>query len=228
MRACGYEPAEGARAATVIGYVKSGGSGRAASGRKITAHWQVLEATEDRTVPSVVEQNARTDATGHYVLCGLPLGLPLTITTEGARSANILFPRSVGGHLLFARAREPEKPYTRSFRTNHRTWKADFLLTGNRGAQPAPVRSSVLSGYVSDSSTDRPIGGITVTVNGNDSAVTRVDGTFDMTDVEWAAGNNVITAHHNGYEMWTREVWLDAGVAHLELSIQLDPQTGLF
>ncbi len=222
MRACRYGPAAGPRA-TVIGYVRTGGSGRAASGRTISARWQVLETADGRTVPRAIERSVRTDDTGYYVLCGLPLGSPVTINAAGARAANILFPRSVGGYLLYARARVPDNPYTRSFRTSHRTWKVDLILTGSRASEIEPVKPRVLSGYVTDSSTKRPIGSVTVTLNATDSTKTRVDGTVDMIDVEWVTGNNVVTAHRNGYEIWTREIWLDEGAAHLELSIELDP-----
>ncbi len=219
-RVCAYD-SDSTVQATVVGLVRGGSSGRPASGTAITASWQILVSEDEGTVPREVQRTVRTDETGSYVLCGLPVGIPVTINANGARSANILFPRQVGGFLLFARGRAPDEPYTRTYRTSHRTWKVDLLLTGTPQPRSTAEIRRVLSGYVTDGSTGRPLSGVTLLLNNSDSTVTRIDGTFDMIDVEWRRGNNTVTAHRNGYLMWMREIWLDQENARVELSIQL-------
>ena len=82
----------------------------------------------------------------------------------------------------------------------------------------------MLSGYVTESRTGRPLGAVTFSLNGADSAVTRIDGTFDLVGADWVFGNNTVTASRNGYEMWTQEIWLEGNEARVELSVQLIQQ----
>ncbi len=219
-RICSY-PTAVHDSATVLGLVRQGRSGRPARGLDMSASWQVLELEGDRLQPNVIEQVVRTDAAGTYFLCGLPVGLPVTIRANGARSANILFPRQADGLLLFARERDPDDPYRRSFRTRHRTWKVDFLLTGVPPAVPSASVPGVLSGYVTDFSSGQPLRGVTITLNNGDSTVTRSDGTFDLVGVEWRPSDNSIVAHRTGYQPWTKVIGLNVDLPRVELSIQL-------
>jgi hypothetical protein len=221
-RACSYESID--EQVTVVGFVRAGGSGRPAGGRTVRAQWQALRQSEDRIVSEPVEKTARTDDTGYYLLCGLPPGVPVTISTDGARSANIIYPRRVGGYLLYARAREPTEPYTRSFETSHRTWKVDLLLTGRSVSRSSRAQIKALSGYVTDRVTDRPLDGVKIILNDSDSTETRSDGTFDLVDARLVRGNNSVTAYHNGFQLWSDEIWHDSAVAHIQLSIELEPQ----
>lgn len=213
-----------AGSATVIGQVRAGSSGRPASGRSVAAFWQTLLTEGESTVIREVQRTVRTDESGSYVLCGLPVGVPLTIDLDGARPANVVFPRHVGGYLLFDRAREPGELYARTFRTSHRTWKIDLLVTGASASRRSDETQRVLSGYVTESRTGRPLGAVTLSLNGADSAVTRIDGTFDIVGADWVLGDNTVTASRNGYLTWTQEIWLEGTEARVELSIQLVQQ----
>jgi hypothetical protein len=220
QRNCAYESSLNGRA-TVIGRVRAGSSGQPSSGTSISAHWQSLQTDSDRWVPRESQRTVRTDGSGSYVLCDLPVGVPLTIDVDGARPANIVFPRHVGGHLLLARAREPGEPYTRNFRTSHRTWKVDLLLTGSSVSQRSAETRHVLSGYVTENLTGRPLSGVTILLNNADSAVTRIDGTFDLIDAAWVSGNNIVAASRNGFQIWTQEIWLTGDETRVELTVQL-------
>ena len=145
----------------------------------------------------------------------------MTVRVGGARSANIIFPRLEGGDILFDREREPSQPYRRTFRTRHRTWKVDLLRTGSRSTAPRAGVQRVLSGYVTEESTGRPLGGVTVVLNTNDSTVTRSDGTFDLIGAAWRLGDNSVIAKRTGYQDWTKIISLDVDASRLELSVQL-------
>jgi hypothetical protein len=210
--------------ATVVGLIRDGSSGRPARGTDVKVSWQVLAQTDTGLVPRAVEQVVRASESGTYVLCGLPLGHPITIEAAGARSANIVFPRKTDGRLLFARDRDPNKEYTRSFQTAHRTWKVDLLLTGAPPSRSSQMVRPFISGYVTDHTTGLPVEGVVLSLNGTDSTVTRADGTFDIVDVEWLPGANVVATRRLGYAPWGQEIWLEEGAGSLELSVQLLPQ----
>ena len=220
---CSY-PAGSSEPATVVGLVRDGSSGQAAAGTDVKASWQVLVPEELGLVPRVIEHVVRTSESGSYVLCGLPVGFPVTVSSNGARSANILFPRQQGGILLFARDRDPNEPYTRSFQTVHRTWKVDLLLTGSPPTRRPGEARRVLSGSVTDRSTLLPVEAVAISLNGTDSTVTRADGTFDIVDVEWLPEVNYVATRRLGYVPWGVEIRLAEGFGPLEISIQLLPQ----
>jgi hypothetical protein len=148
----------------------------------------------------------------------------VTVAAAGARSANVLFPRHKDGRLLFARDRDPNKEYTRSFETTHRTWKVDLLLTGAPPSRSSQMVRPFISGYVTDHTTGRPVEGVVLSLNGTDSTQTRADGTFDIVDVEWLSGTNYVATRRLGYAPWGQEIWLEEGSGSLELSVQLLPE----
>jgi hypothetical protein len=220
---CSY-PAGSSELGTVVGLVRDGNSGQPAAGRDVKASWQVLAPDELGWVPRVIEHVVRTNESGSYVLCGVPVGHPLTVSSNGALSANILFPRQLGGFLLFARDRDPSEPYSRSVQTAHRTWKVDLLLTGSPPTRRPGEARRVLSGSVTDRSTLLPVEAVAISLNGSDSTVTRADGTFDIVDVEWLPETNYVATRRLGYVPWGVEIGLAEGFGPLELSIQLLPQ----
>ena len=211
--------------AIVVGQVRHDESRSPAARVEVKASWQVLESEELGFVPRVKERVARTTRSGSYVLCGVPLGTPVTVSGSGTDSANLLFPRQEGGMILFARDRDPSQPYSSTPQTAHRTWKVDLLLADSRPTREPGEVPSALSGFVSDSATMLPLEGVVVSLNGSDSTVTRADGTFDMVDVEWLKGTNYLVVQREGYAPWRQEIWLpdDFGGA-LAVSIQLMPR----
>jgi len=207
--------------AIILGLIKEGRSGRPSVGNEIRATWQVLEPMDERLVPRQEEQIARADERGAYALCGLPVGLPITISTNGARPANIVFPVQEEGTLLYARARTPEEPYRMSYRLSHRTFKVDLLQTGAASAAPSDGIHRALSGYVTDASTGLPLQGVAVILNGRDSTLTRDDGTFDLVEVDWRLGDNSVIAHLQGYKEWIEVLGLVGDEDRVELGIRL-------
>ena len=219
-RICSYEAAV-PETATIVGLVRNGNSGRPADGREVRAFWQILSSEGDHFALQQVERVVSTDSSGTYTLCGVPLGHPVTVSSTGARPANLIFPRREGGNLLFARDRDPNDPYRRSFRAGHRTWKVDFLLTGVSSQDPPPGSPLVMSGYVTDHSTGRPLGGVSIVLGTDDSTVTRNDGTFDIAALQPSQGDISVSVREAGFQPWTHSIRLLGDVPHVEVSIQL-------
>jgi hypothetical protein len=212
----------------LFGVVGREGSVDPVSDAQVTASWQIVETSDQRLRPRVVEVVVRTDDSGFYVLCRVPTGHPVTVSARHgesvSRTTSLVFPESEEGSLLQALNRGPGQPYADAHSVRRRLWKLDFRLS-NRGTQRATGNQPrSLSGVITDRTSGRPLNAVTVTLNGRDTVATRVDGTFDIADARFLDGANVVTMRRLGYDPWVQEIWLDDTDERLELSVRLRPQ----
>jgi hypothetical protein len=212
--------------AAVVGRVTRRTGTEAVADADVTATWQLIESRNGRLEPRAVEAVVTTDEPGRYMLCGIPVGHPVTIQADRGRArsstASLILPRAEHGTALLAFNRDPVEGYTRSFTTGHRIWKLDLELNESGAGRQAQVAGHVLAGFVTDRATGQPIGGVTVGLNGTENTVTRDDGTFDIVDVDWLAGSNVVAVGRMGYQPWAQEIWLEGDEARLDLSVSLE------
>ena len=122
-----------------------------------------------------------------------------------SRTADLILPQAENGTLLLARNRDPLQGYTRSFSPARHLWKLDLDLFESGTGSQGPATRRVLSGFVTDRATGQPVSGVTVGVNGKESTLSRDDGSFDVVDVEWLEGPNLVALWRIGYQPWAQD-----------------------
>jgi hypothetical protein len=207
----------------LVGVVRGEGS---VSRVRVTASWQMPVRANQRVYVRDYEEVSVTDEAGFFALCGLPSARPLTVRAERgqlvSRSADVMFPAALGGTLLMAWDRRLGDLYTRSYTATYPVWKVDLVLTPLTASHPEISRPS-LSGAVTDRVTGLPVAAATVRVNGDETAVTRDDGTFQVGDLEWLSGANEVVFQHPGYEPLVQEIWVEEDHGDFALGVRLQP-----
>jgi hypothetical protein len=222
-RLCG----EGAGASdlkTVVGVVE-GEEGNPIEHAEVEASWQELVPTEEGFEPVEFRRTDVTDDQGFFAVCGLPAGRPLTVSAERQREtgriASIIFPRVDDGRLLLARDRAPGERYEHSYSAPHPIWKVDFDLEDRDDSRSDASELALLSGIVADRMTGYGLEAVTVSVNNADTAVTRDDGTFDVTGFRWLTGANIVSFRRLGYRQWVQGLNIEDDRSDVTLSVLL-------
>ncbi len=211
----------------VIGAVTEEGGGPG-NGAEVTATWQIVETQGGRLTPRDVRAVVKTDDAGHYVLCGVPLRHPLTLSAQRgrtvSRTASLVLPAADRGDVLLTWDRGPGDEYSKFAGVARPLWTLDLRLMSDAYTPPRAGARGGLSGIVTDQISGDAVGGVLVKVNTGDSTVTRPDGTFDLPQTDWQEGANFIAMRRMGYAPWVQEIWLSGSDARLDLSVALRPQ----
>ncbi|KPJ94073.1 MAG: hypothetical protein AMS18_04445, partial [Gemmatimonas sp. SG8_17] len=210
----------------VVGRV-AGSDHEAVSGALVTASWQEIVPDDERFTVRDMQQVGETDDSGFYVLCGLPVGRPLSIAADHrrrkSRTANVIFPRIAEGDLLHAWDRHPDQAYSSSFPAPPPIWMVDLDMGIDDKSATSTVSQAVLSGLVADRASGQGLEGVAVSLNGSESVVSRKDGTFDLVAAPWVRGTNTVSLRRNGYRDWVQELWIDESEAAVTISVLLEP-----
>ncbi len=196
------------------------------SGARVTASWQDIVPDNDRFTIRDMHQAGETDDSGFYVLCGLPHGRPLSIKAEhrrkNSRTANVIFPWTAEGDLLYDWDRQPGMAYSHSYPAPPPIWMVNFVGIDD---EPTAISSAhaLLSGLVADRASGQGLEGVAVSLSGHESVVSRADGTFDLVAARWVPGANTVSFRRTGYRDWVQELWIDESGAAVTLSVLLEP-----
>lgn len=194
---------------------------------RVTGWWQTIGSRGRAYIGVNWEVTAKTDDAGRFVLCQVPTGRALSIRAaddgDSSRTANLILPTAGGRELLFAWDRRRWQPYTHTFRHALPIFKLDLALGEHRAADVAAPPGGWVSGIVTDETTGQGLDGVRVVLNGRDSTMTRDDGTFDVVDIEFVAGANIVTLRRPGYRPRVRGFALAEGQPGLDLSVSLQP-----
>lgn len=210
----------------VVGRVRGPDGASPLAGATVTAWWQTITARGRTYVAVDWEAAAQTDANGRFVLCHVPAGRAVRIFAahEGdtSRAAHVILPTSRGSELLFAWDRMPGESYEMRRRYSHPFWLVTFDIAARRVTQVDDT-TTWLFGFITDAATGRGLEGVTVVLNGRDTATTRADGTFDMTGVEFVGGTNLVTLSRIGYHPRVRGVAFQPSQRGIDMSVSLNP-----
>lgn len=81
------------------------------------------------------------------------------------------------------------------------------------------LQEGTITGVVVDTSTDEPISGIEVELEGADkSAETNADGEFTINNLE--AGEYTLVVEAEGYETWTQQIEITSDEVEVEIKLQ--------
>jgi hypothetical protein len=211
----------------LVGRVRHRDGGTAVAGAKVRASWQIIQTDAARFLVREVEGTADADATGRYVLCGLPAGRAIAVVAnDGAlasRTASVLFPDARKGTLSFAWDKALASPYTHGYAVEFPVWALDLVLVNTLGDRSGVPVSRGLAGVVADSVTGEPIAAVLVSVNGRTQTMTGPDGAFHMALDERRGERDVVTFRRVGYRPVTKEIWVDADQATVFLPVSLAP-----
>jgi hypothetical protein len=210
----------------VVGRV-AGSDHEAVSGARVTASWQEVVPDDERFTIRDMQQVGETDDAGFFVLCGLPVGRPVSIKADHrrrkSRTANVIFPRMAEGDLLYAWDRRPDQAYSYSHPAPPPIWMVNLGMGIDDEPGTTTISQALLSGLVVDRASGQGLEGVAVSLNGRESVVSREDGTFDLVAAQWARGANTISFRRTGYRNWVQELWIDESEAQVTLSVLLEP-----
>ena len=131
----------------IFGVVRNAGSGEAAKGARVVASWQTFdlptqlssggsETSGRQTVVRDLREEVRTDDSGFFVICGVPVGRAVRLMAEGdggsSREVSLLFPDQLGGSLQMAWDEEPGAAYEIEYDAPQPVWKVDLTLDEHR------------------------------------------------------------------------------------------------
>jgi hypothetical protein len=209
----------------LVGRVRHRDGGTPVAGAKVRASWQIIQTDAARFLVREAEGTADVDATGRYVLCGLPAGRPIAVVADdgvlASQTANVLFPDARKGTLSFAWDKALGSPYTHGYVVEFPVWAVDLVLVNALGDRSGVLLSRGLTGVVTDSVTGEPVAAVLVSVNDREQTITRPDGTFDMVLDQPRGGRDVVTFRRVGYKPVTREVWVDTDQLTVFLPVSL-------
>jgi len=210
----------------VVGRV-AGSDHEAVSGARVTASWQEVVPDEERFTIRDMQQVGETGDAGFFVLCGLPLGRPLSIKADHqrrkSRTANVIFPRMADGDLLYAWDRRPDQAYSHSYPAPPPIWMVNLTIGIEDETRTITISQAVLSGLVADRVSGQGLEGVAVSLNSRESVVSREDGTFDLVAAQWVRGANTISFRRTGYRDWVQELWIGESESPVSLSVLLEP-----
>jgi hypothetical protein len=214
--------------AVILGTVRWG-DGKPAAGISVIASWQTLSLRGTVARVSVWEAVSVADATGRFVLCGIPTMRQVTIKAEhnGATSgtADLIFPDPERpGHLLFSWNRSPDRAFSSKVLWPFPLWRVNLVLDRQAAHLAASAAGSWLSGFIADETTGEPVEGATVILNGRDSTRTRADGTFGMATSSLNPDTNLVAIRRLGYEPQLLLVAPPEGKNSLDLTIAIKPR----
>ena len=181
----------GAYARVLVGTVRDSVTGRPVQGVQVAASWQLINSDLSYRNRQAV---AATDASGHYVLCGLEHGRPAVVYAlgENARSAPVRVSFEGTGV-------EVGEEYHQTAETVAGLWHWDLTL------HPRLKSSALVVGLVTDVSTGNSIPDAVVTI-GDPALTTKTDST-GMFQLEGpSAGTHRLTLRRPGYQTRWGEV----------------------
>ncbi|MCH7717766.1 MAG: carboxypeptidase regulatory-like domain-containing protein [Gemmatimonadetes bacterium] len=181
----------GAYARVLVGTVRDSVTGRPVQGVQVAASWQLINSDLSYRNRQAV---AATDASGHYVLCGLEHGRPAVVYALGehARSAPVRVSFEGTGV-------EVGEEYHQTAETAAGLWHWDLTL------HPRLKSSALVVGLVTDVSTGNSIPDAVVTI-GDPALTTKTDST-GMFQLEGpSAGTHRLTLRRPGYQTRWGEV----------------------
>ncbi|MCZ6916050.1 MAG: carboxypeptidase regulatory-like domain-containing protein [Gemmatimonadetes bacterium] len=174
----------------LVGWVRHFG-GDIAPGVQVAASWQRIQNVSPPIQFRNMQDVDRTDARGHYTLCGLQTTRPTMVhaVTGDSRSE------------LVRVAFEPTwiEVGDESFQTGAKIWRHDLVLRPNREL------STLVTGAITDASTGELIpGGVVTIVGTTDSSVADRTGVFRFEGL--TPGTHLIVISHPGYAARTEEI----------------------